>query len=246
MVSMYDYIIWSISFGKNFFLPKAVFMYGLQHSEFALGKKKFLTWNSFYVWCMTFQVLLSERTNSSFQFPMQYCVGIVDIFLDSRVPNLHNPLPPFINVPNSSCHLQKIDNIQQLYKTMSRLIVVLGAIAQSLPLMPNTVISANGSNHMFPASDCPYIVTPPPYIPLAPPEPSTTSIYNPHQVPNNTQNPAPITKPLPTTLPTLTLPKVSMFLTFSLHTTQHPVYAHSSQQIAAALLCFAKNNYWQP
>jgi len=151
------------------------------------------------------------------------CVGIVDIFLDSRVPNLHNPLPPFINVPNSSCHLQKIDNIQQLYNTMSRLIVVLGAIAQSLPLMPNTVISANGSNHMFPASDCPYIVTPPPYIPLAPPEPHTTSIYNPHQVPNNTQNPAPITKPLPTTLPTLTLPKVSMFLTFSLHTTQHPV-----------------------
>jgi len=154
---MYDYIIWSISFGKNFFLPKAVFMYGLQHSEFALGKKKFLTWNSFYVWCMTFQVLLSERTNSSFQFPMQYCVGIVDIFLDSRVPNLHNPLPPFINVPNFSCHLQKIDNIQQLYKTMSRLIVVLGAIAQSLPLMPNTVISANGSNHMFPLLTAPML-----------------------------------------------------------------------------------------
>jgi len=69
MVSLYGVQHLEYFFWKCFFLPKAVSMYGLQYSEFALGKKKFLTWNSFYVWCMTFRVLISEMKKIFFLFP---------------------------------------------------------------------------------------------------------------------------------------------------------------------------------
>jgi len=72
------YNIWSIAFReKLFFLPKT-FLY--------------------MVYNMTFQVLLSERKKFSFLFPMQYCVGIEEMFPDSGVPNLCKPHPLSIDV----------------------------------------------------------------------------------------------------------------------------------------------------
>jgi len=98
MVSMYGVQHLEYCFWKEFFLlPEAVSIYILQHSEFALGKKKYLTWNSFYVLCMTFHVLLPERKKSSFFFPMQYYVEIVDFFGTPEYPISVNPPPPFID-----------------------------------------------------------------------------------------------------------------------------------------------------
>ncbi len=77
-------------FQKDFFLARAVSMYGLQHSEFVLGKK-----NSYpeQFLCIVYEIPCSafrKKTISSFS-PMHYCVGIVEIFPGSGVPNLRTP-----------------------------------------------------------------------------------------------------------------------------------------------------------
>jgi len=88
-----EYCFWK----EIFSLPRAVSMYGLQHSEFALGKKKFLTQNSFYVWYMTFRILLSERKKLFFLFLYAILCRNCRFFWTPRVPISVNPLPPFID-----------------------------------------------------------------------------------------------------------------------------------------------------
>jgi len=91
MVSMNG--IWCLEYWFwNFFLTQSSFYIWSTTLRVCFGKD-FSTWNSFYVWRVSFQVLLSKRKN--LLFPMHYCVGIVEFFLDSGVPNLYKPPSTF-------------------------------------------------------------------------------------------------------------------------------------------------------
>jgi len=69
---------------RHFFLTWSSFYIWYKKQSLLWERKFFLTQNSIYVLCMIFRVLLSERKNSSFYFPTQYCVGIVENFSGLR------------------------------------------------------------------------------------------------------------------------------------------------------------------